>query len=130
MKNRRGFTLIEILIVTVVLGVLATIAIPRYNKARRYGYIAAVKSDLENMALSQETHFDDNSQYASDVATLEYVLSQGVDITMNEVQPGGWGATGTHVAIPGFHCGIYYGSATAASGDPAPVPGVVECTVP
>lgn len=130
MKKPNGFTLIEVLIVTVVLGVLAAVAIPRYSKARRNGYIAAVKSDLENMALSQETYFDDNHDYAADALALEYAVSQGVQITVNESQVGGWGATGEHVGVPGFHCGIYYGSAAQSSGDPATVPGVVECTVP
>ena len=130
MKQPNGFTLIEVLIVTVVLGILAALAIPRYSKARQNGYIAAVRSDLENMALSQEAYFSDNDAYASDVATLEYALSGGVAISINETQIGGWGATGSHVGVPDIHCGIYYGSAAQASGDPASVPGVVECTTP
>ena len=128
--SRKGFTLIEILIVVVVLGILAAIAIPRYTRARENAYSAAVRSDLENLALAQEAYFDDNLSYTTDVSSLVYSTSQGVTITVNEIQPGGWGATGSHVGLPGIHCGIYYGSASAASGDPAPVPGVVDCTVP
>lgn len=130
MNTRRGFTLIELLIVVVVIGILAAIAIPRYSKARENAYSAAIRSDLENMALAQEAYFDDNLSYANTVTALDFTLSQGVSITINETQPGGWGATGAHTGLPSYHCGIYYGSASAASGDPAPVAGVVDCTVP
>ncbi len=130
MRSRQGFTLIEILIVTVVLGILAAIAIPKYTSARRQAFTSAVRSDLENLALAQEAYFDDAHQYANTITPLEYSLSAGVAITINETVPGGWGATGEHASLPGLHCGIFYGSADPTSGDPATTPGVVDCAVP
>jgi prepilin-type N-terminal cleavage/methylation domain-containing protein len=45
-RGERGFTLIELMIVTVILGLLLTIAIPNFNRIRQRAYEATMKSDL------------------------------------------------------------------------------------
>lgn len=42
MKNKKGFTLVELLIVIAVLGVIAAIAVPRYS-----GVMASVRTNAE-----------------------------------------------------------------------------------
>lgn len=59
----RGFTLIEILIVTVILGVLAALAIPKFAKSKEKAHLAAMTSDLRNLATGQEAYHSDQATY-------------------------------------------------------------------
>ena len=55
-----GFTLIELLMVVVIIGLLATIAIPQFEGVRQKAYNSAVVSDLHSAALAIEEYFADN----------------------------------------------------------------------
>lgn len=127
-RAEAGFTLIEMLIVMVVLGILAAIAIPKLNVTRERSYFAAMKSDLKNVAAQEELYYADTYTYTSSLNALEFHVSDGVTITINEATTSGWAATATHAGIAGEQCGIYYGNASAANASPATVAGRVECT--
>ncbi len=89
-ENRNGFTLIEILIVCVVLGILAATAIPRYSGAKEKAHAAAMKADLHNVAVLEEQYASDpinHGQYFSGTATADTPLngftpSPGVTVTL------------------------------------------------
>ena len=71
-KNRKGTTLVELLIVVVVIGTLATIAIPKYSGAKEKAYVAAMQADLHIAAIYEEQFAADNhGQYFSGVATQD-----------------------------------------------------------
>ncbi len=73
---RKGFTLIEVLIVAVVIGTLAAIAIPYYAGSKDKAYAAAMKADLHIAALYEEQFAADNhGQYFSGTATADSPLS-------------------------------------------------------
>ena len=67
---RKGLTLIELLLVVVVIGALAAIAIPRYAGSKDKAYVAAMKADLHTLAIYEEQFAADNhGQYFGGVAT-------------------------------------------------------------
>lgn len=126
--RRSAFTLIEILIVLVVIGILAAIAIPKYSHARERSYLAAVQSDLVNLATQQEVYHSDHQTYASTMSELtDYLPTSGVTVTINEASGTGWAATAVHAALAGKQCGIFVGDASVANASPATLPGTVTC---
>jgi len=46
----RGFTLIEMLMVVVIIGILVTIMIPRFANTKEKALVTTMKSDLRNLA--------------------------------------------------------------------------------
>jgi type IV pilus assembly protein PilA len=104
MSNKKGFTLIELLIVVVIIGILAAIAIPKFANTKDKAYVAAMKSDLRNIATYEEQYAaDQGGAYFSGVATSATPLegfspSQNVTVTVTAVAgpPPDWSATATH----------------------------------
>jgi type IV pilus assembly protein PilE len=127
MKRNRGFTLIELMIVVVIIGILATVAVGRFEKVKKRGQVAAVQSDLRNLSVSQEAYHTEHITYTLNLADLEFNQTNGVTITMNEATSQGWGATATHAGDATIQCGIYVGAAAPSSGAPATAPEAVAC---
>jgi type IV pilus assembly protein PilA len=114
MQNRKGFTLIELLIVVVIIGILAAIAIPKFANTKEKAYLAAMKSDLRNLATAQEAYLSDYANYADDEANLAFNASTGVTIDVSAAFGGkGWEATATHTAT-GKTCAIAVGTDDAS----------------
>lgn len=70
MRNFKGFTLIELMIVVVIVGVLAAIALPSYQDSVRKGRRAEAQGVLLEMQLQQEKFRANNNTYSSDAAAL------------------------------------------------------------
>ena len=66
MKKEKGLTLIELLIVIVIVGILAAVAIPTYTGYTQRGRRADAKTALEQLRASQEVFRAENGMYAND----------------------------------------------------------------
>jgi prepilin-type N-terminal cleavage/methylation domain-containing protein len=124
-KRRSGFTLIELLIVVVIIGILASIAIPKFANTKGKARLAAIKSDLKNLATAQEAYFFDNGLYADALAKLNFNPSSGVVVSIAEATPGGWSGKSTHPLSFPLECALFMG--TAAPLAPAINEGVIYC---
>lgn len=124
--TRRGFTLIELLIVVVIIGIVAAIAIPKFNNTKGKANAAALRSDLRNLASAQEAYFYEHSAYADSPALLKMNSSPGVILTIVSATASGWSAKVTHPLSYPLTCAIFAGKVDSPP-VPATVEGVVGC---
>ncbi|HYW31314.1 MAG TPA: prepilin-type N-terminal cleavage/methylation domain-containing protein [Gemmatimonas sp.] len=115
-RTRKGFTLIELLIVVVIIGILAAIAIPKFQETKEKAFITAMKSDLKNLVSSAENYFADNNTYADFDAPAG---SSGVTLTYVGVADG-WSAEASH-ANTEVTCSIAVGSSNAGGSEGEPI---------
>ncbi|UCE35833.1 MAG: prepilin-type N-terminal cleavage/methylation domain-containing protein [Deltaproteobacteria bacterium] len=70
MKDQKGFTLIELMIVIAIIGILAAIAIPQFSAYRKRSYNSSATADLRNAATAQEAYYVDEETYTSNINNL------------------------------------------------------------
>ncbi|MEO8909583.1 MAG: prepilin-type N-terminal cleavage/methylation domain-containing protein [Gemmatimonadaceae bacterium] len=100
----KGFTLIELIIVMVVIGVLAGIAIARFANAKEMAYVATMKSDLRNFAIYEQNYAADNngSYFSGDGVAAGFKHSPDVTVlaTAATGPPATWSANAAHTRTP------------------------------
>ena len=122
----RGFTLIELLIVVVIVGILASIAIPKFANTKQKAYVAQMKSDLKNLATAEEAYFYDSTAYTTSLAALNnFRSSTAVTLTVLEATPMGWSAEAVH-SQTSRSCYLFNGIAAPVGN--ATVAGKITCT--
>lgn len=115
--SRKGFTLVEILIVVAIIGILSAIAIPQFSSYRKSAYCAMIKSDLVNLAITQEAYYYNYDLYlavtqgsggSSNVPNFNW--SAGVTLTSSTGSVSNWSAVAGH---PNCDTGPYTYDSTA-----------------
>lgn len=69
MNNTRGFTLIELMIVIVIVGILFAVALPSYQSSVLRGHRADAQSILMDISAREERFMAQNNTYTTDINT-------------------------------------------------------------
>lgn len=121
----RGFSLIELLVVLLVIGVLVGLAIPRYHEYKRRYYVTTMVTDLRNLATTEEAYWNITGTYSTDLRLIQYNSSPRVSISMVSADTLGWAAKANYAGDSAM-CAIYYGTAPVLA--PATLKDVIGCT--
>ncbi len=74
-KNRtgvRGFTLIEIALVLLLIGILATMAVYTYHMMVNKARMTQAKTSLRHLVKTETIYFSDHSRYTQDISLLNF----------------------------------------------------------
>lgn len=122
--QRRGFTLIEILVVLLILSVLAGFAFARLQTTRDKSVVATMVSDLHAIMQEQEAHYIQMRAYSNDLVELLAVPSPDNTMTIPEATPAGWSAQVVNPRVTKV-CTVFVGSAAPLA--TGAIEGSIDC---
>ena len=114
MKSDSGFTLIEVMVVVVILGLLATIVIANVVHQVEKAKLTRAKLDIENFKAALHAFKQDNGFYPSTQQTLEALIKkpeigripanwqEGGYLKTDAIPPDPWGFPYIYIS-PGIH---------------------------
>lgn len=76
-KKCGAFTLIEVLLVVVIIGILAAVVLPRMTGRGKEAQIAAAKASIENISLALDMYEVDNGAYPP---SLQSLITKGSEL--------------------------------------------------
>lgn len=89
-KKQRGFTLIEVMIVVVILATLGALIVPNLIGQDDKARVAAAKSDLGALANALELYRLDTGRYPTTAQGLKALIERPVSVDISRFNPDGY----------------------------------------
>jgi general secretion pathway protein G len=77
MKNQKGFTIIELMVVTLIMGLLMALSVAAITGAKKSARDANRKADLEQIRSALEMYKSDNQEYPTTAQGLDELEDEG-----------------------------------------------------
>ena len=79
--SNNGFTLVELMIVIVIVGILAAVAVPKFQAYAYKARISEAPPVITTIGQYQETYYHETGSYCVDLATLDNAVDANLPIT-------------------------------------------------
>lgn len=74
--NRKGFTLVEVLIVVIIIGILAGIGVPQFASSIEKAKGGEARAGLGHVQTGEKVYYAEREYYTSNLSDLDISLSQ------------------------------------------------------
>lgn len=114
--NKKGFTLVEILAVIILLGIIAVIIIPNYNKSIENSKKKAFEQSLSGLVRTIENYVANTSSFSSYTSTYTDIKSLELEAdNLNQIVSGQFIITNSVIILRNVYNGRYCGNGSKGS---------------
>ena len=99
--NRKGFTLIELMVVVLIIGILSSIALPQYQKAIKKARVAEAVTVGKKFLEAEKVYFLENQEYTEDLSKLRVTFPQMKNWTIAGISTDSTGAPQVAMGVQG-----------------------------